>query len=218
MIYTVYKLFFFTRKGSRREYVGYTGQIATRMAFHKRKPPAWVKCRKAGAELKFRVLEKDVASKNLALALEAYHACRAIAAKPHAARGGPWVRPTLPDVELGRIRVLAGMSLRSLLEYGAAKRSKLLHEHLAELRFGRLADAPIGAATARGVYVAPSRSGRSGVCGRKARSARMRRGLVAGSDVHVQLKRGTQPQARRRAENLKQKARRARMAKRARAA
>ena len=170
-------------------------------------------------EAKYHILERNVGNKGLALALEAYHACRAIAAKPHAARGGPWVKPTLCDAELKHIRTLATKSLHFLLKYGEAKTSELLYKHLQDLRFGCATDAPDAAATARGVFVAKSRSGKSGisgrsgksgVSGRRARSARIRSGtLLPGSAQHVRLKRGACPKERRRAEGLRRKQRNA---------
>ena len=208
--YVVYKLMFQTRAGSSREYVGFTGCLDVRLAFHKRQPPAWVRCRKVpGDALEWEILERTVASKALALALEAYHACRLIAARPHAVRGGPWVRPTLPKGEMACILELATVRLATMLQRGADDDSTLLHRHLRGLRFGPSAEAPQGAATARGVFVCASRSGisrQSGACGSRDRARRiLADSLQRGSAAHVRSKRGVCPRQRRLVENRKRR-------------
>jgi len=204
MIYFVYKVSYATKFGTARAYVGYTGQMEVRRAFHKTKPPTWMKCRAPSCEPKWAVLEKDVPSKHLAWALEAFHASRAIAADPHAVRGGPWLRPTLPEGEEQKIRAIAKMPLAAMLKYGESRQSELLFKHLRGLSFGPADDAPSGAAIARGVFVIKPRSRRSGAKGSKARARRIREGtLVAGSAEHGRSKRGRRPAERRRAETAR---------------
>ena len=98
-LYQVYRIGYWTKKGTWRVYIGYTGQADVRRAYHKIKPPAWVKCRDPAYEAEWTTLESGIVGESMPLALEAFHASRAIAAEPYTARGGPWVKPTLPDGE-----------------------------------------------------------------------------------------------------------------------
>ena len=97
--YQVYRIGYWTKKGTWRVYIGYTGQEDVRKASHKRMPPGWVKCRAPCCEAQWRTLESDVVGEQMALALEAFHASRAIVAEPLTVRGGPCVKPTLPKDE-----------------------------------------------------------------------------------------------------------------------
>jgi hypothetical protein len=71
------------------------------------KANAWNRHRQADSNLEWKVLESAVATKPLALALEAFHAARAVAAEPRVARGGPYARPTLKKEWLQEARHLA---------------------------------------------------------------------------------------------------------------
>ena len=66
-----------------------------RKHWHSKKPPAWMKPRKTA--LNFEVVEVGLNTKEDALAAEALHSARALAREPDRARGGPWVKPTLPE-------------------------------------------------------------------------------------------------------------------------
>ena len=73
-----------------------------RKHWHSKKPPAWMKPRKTA--LNFEVVEVGLNTKEDALAAEALHSARALAREPDRARGGPWVKPTLPEGALDRDR------------------------------------------------------------------------------------------------------------------
>ena len=73
-----------------------------RKHWHSKKPPAWMKPLKTA--LNFEVVEVGLNTKEDALAAEALHSARALAREPDRARGGPWVKPTLPEGALDRDR------------------------------------------------------------------------------------------------------------------
>ena len=201
MVYIVYKIKFRTKKGTWRLYVGYTGQAKVRRAFHKKKPPAWVKCQRPDGKPIWKTPETGIKSKEMALALEAYHASRAIAAEPNIARGGPWLRPTLKSEHATEALLASKMTLTSLLAYAESDGSRLLQKHLKNLEFGPAGDAPGNAAVARGVYLVKRRSG---VCGNAGRKDRIRKGILRkGSKKYRQSKRGANPELRRTVENDK---------------
>ena len=91
VLYTVYKVSYVTSAGSARSYIGYTGNVSARRAWHEKQPPAWMKPRK-GAVLEFVCLETGIQTKECARAAEALHAARAISKDPLLVRGGPWVK------------------------------------------------------------------------------------------------------------------------------
>ncbi len=101
MLYYIYALTFLSRRGTRREYIGYTRSVDARVAFHKQWPTPFAK--PSGTDFHVRTLEEGIASKECALALEALHAARAILKTPATARGGPWASPK----PLGRGRAVS---------------------------------------------------------------------------------------------------------------
>ena len=124
--YQVYRIGYWTKKGTWRVYIGYTGQEDVRKVFHKRMPPGWVKCRAPCCEAQWRTLESDVVGEQMALTLEAFHASRAIVAEPLTVRGGPWVKPTLPKDEDAKMFLVSTMRLAALLAYPESRDSELL--------------------------------------------------------------------------------------------
>ena len=71
---SVYAVHFQTKRGTRRTYVGYTGQRDVRAMWHNLQPTAWVKpaARVLGPE-DLEILVPDVPSRAVARALEAFH-------------------------------------------------------------------------------------------------------------------------------------------------
>jgi hypothetical protein len=147
-----------------------------------------------------------------ALALEALHAARAIAAEPEIVRGGPWAKPTLTDEMLAEARTVADVrSLLKLEEIAQADPSGRLYRHLRDLEFAPAADAPPGAPTCRGAYIRKIRRNpgtSSGTAGNKSRKSQLRAGtLERGTSRWHRLKRGVDKKARRKAEQTNRKTR-----------
>ena len=88
VLFNVYQAAYTTGAGSRRRYIGFTRDVNLRKAWHKKKPPAWMKPR-VGNKLEFTVLESSIPSRELARAAEAIWAARKIQEKPLLTRGGP---------------------------------------------------------------------------------------------------------------------------------
>jgi ribosomal protein L7Ae-like RNA K-turn-binding protein len=86
VLYTVYKASFETQKGTFRQYVGYTGNASKREDKLGLGGVNWTKPLKKGS-LKLRVLVADVESKAVVLALEAWHAAKAISRDSEHVRG-----------------------------------------------------------------------------------------------------------------------------------
>ena len=93
-------------------------------------PPAWVRCQKPGGQHIWKTLETGIETKQMALALEAFHASRTIAADPNIARGGPWSKPILNSEDLAEALLVSKMTLRSLLAYAESDGSGVLQKHL----------------------------------------------------------------------------------------
>lgn len=201
--YSVYKVDFTTKKGTPRTYVGYTRSVDLREHWHKMKPPKWVKPRKQDSELKFEILEQDIENLETALALEALHAARRIAASPNTCRGGPWLKPTMDDSSwLQEVRDVARMtSLMSVSSYAAKSPDGNLNRHLKDLEFVKPNDAPQATPVRRAVVM---RKSRSGTPGNKNRADQVRRGtLKKPSAAHTRSHRGKIPQERRALETSK---------------
>ena len=202
----IYRIGFFTKKDTWREYIGSTSCADLRRVFHKINPPAWVKCRKPGCDPTWTVLERNAQTKHMAKASEAFHAARCIAAKPKTSRGGPWVKPSLDPDDIAEARLVSKMTLGGLLGY-AAKTKGLLHKHMNDLRYGRAPDAPDAAPVARGIFVMNAKRKRSGgksTCnGNQSRKRQIADGrLKKGSKKHKILHRGKEPVARRMVETV----------------
>ncbi len=95
MAYCVYRLRYRTKWNAPRVYIGYTGFGEWRKVWHEVKANSRNVHRDPDCDLEWSVLEDRVESKPLALALEAFHAARAVTAEPSVARGGPYARLTL---------------------------------------------------------------------------------------------------------------------------
>jgi len=147
-----------------------------RRVYHKKKPPAWLKCRSERHELEYKILEAAIPNRETAIALEALHSARAIAAEPEIVRAGPWAKPTL---EPGwRCEIDAASRIRSLMrlqELGNENKQGPLHRHLADLDFIPASDAPRGAAASRGAVVRRHKT--SGTNGNVVRRDQRRRGV-----------------------------------------
>ncbi len=84
-------------------------------------PLAWAKCSDPVCAPTWQALEQGVASKPMALALDALHASRVIVVEPSIARGGPWVRPTMVHEERHTNPWVSSMTLAALLAYAASQ-------------------------------------------------------------------------------------------------
>ena len=161
--------------------------------------------KRARSEIKYKVLEEGIATKELALALEALHAARAVLSEPDSARGGPWSKPTLPDDWREEVTSAAACrALASLNKVAMAHPSGRLFRHLKDLAFVSADDAPKSAAIARGsCAMRARRGGRSGGTGWSSRQRRLRlptsnpNHLRKGTRKHTRLQRGIQAKANR---------------------
>lgn len=201
--YIVYKVYFTTKKGTRRSYVGYTRSVDLREQWHKMKPPAWVKPRKQDSDLKFEILEQDIQNSETALALEALHAARHIAGSPDTCRGGPWLKPTMPDLSwLQEVRDVARMtSLMSVSNYAAKSPDGNLSHHLKDLEFVKPDAAPQATPVRRAVVI---RKSRSGTPGNRNRADQVRRGTLKAAGGSLRRShRGKIPKDRRAVETSK---------------
>ena len=137
VVYCVYKASFTTAKGSRRVYVGMTGDAVRRERSLQQAgcyQPAWLK---AGCQrFEFEVVADNIPTKAAALATEALLAAHQWRRSRLAVRGGPWVRPSLSAADLAELKsASACKTLEELLELPAAKGSGHLGEHLRNLVF-----------------------------------------------------------------------------------
>ena len=204
MAYCVYKLTYETTWGATRVYIGYTGSGEWREVWHEVKANAWNRHRQPDSELKWRVLESAIATKPLALALEAFHAARAVAAEPRVARGGPYARPTLKREWLEEARLVSGMTMAAMTAYGQTHPEGPLGRHLQDLSFTRAAGSG-----RRGVTAQRKRqSGTSGVNGYVSRCSQMARGILKRPSARERrLHRGVDAKAARSTETAKLKRR-----------
>ena len=208
MAYSVYKARFKTERGTYRTHVGHTRNLNLRKHRHRKKPPAWLKP-KAG-EPTFSVLEEGLQTKEDALASEALHSARVLVASPELARGGPWVKPTLPDGALEEAKTAARVrSFRELFSLAQGNKKGLLWKHLKDLEFVPAAQRPSGrTATRGGCVVRKKKSGRSGCTGSQSRKKQLAEcKLQLGTAYLERLRRGIQPKERRAAEQKKRKPR-----------
>ena len=130
--YCVYKASFYTLRGSRRYYIGMTGNPEQREADLQRKgdrQPAWLK---AGCEqFRYTIIVDEIPSKAAALATEALMTAHEWRRAPDATRGGPWVRPTLSAGDVLELQAASNCkSLQDLLDSAFAKKSGHLGVHL----------------------------------------------------------------------------------------
>ena len=198
MIYCVYKLSYKTIWGGARIYIGYTGQKERRKVWHELKAKAWNQHRDPQCKLKWKDLEKNVASKPLALALEAFHSARAVVAERRVARGGPWSLPSLDKKMWDECTLASTLSLSGMLAYARDHPDGSLGCHLSDLDFKRGG----GAAARRGVVV--TLKGRSGCPGVQTRRRQLAEGVLKRhSDDFRRLHRGVHPATRRKPENSK---------------
>ena len=174
MKYHIYKLSYEAARSKPRVYVGHTGSREWRRAWHETTPNAWNKHGSASSPLKWVALE-TCGSKPLALALEAFHASRAIAAEPDAARGGRWAKPTLLKAMRDEALLVSRMSLAVMMTCARDNPGWPLGLLLADLPFTRTR-AATGAATARSVTVLRERSGYTGSAKGSERYERLHRG------------------------------------------
>ena len=144
MAYSVYTARFKTERGTYRTHVAHTRNLNLRKHMHRKKPPAWLKPR--AGEPAFSVLEEGLQTKEDALASEALHSARVLVASPELARGGPWVKPTLPDGALEEAKTAARVrSFRELFSLAQGNKKGLLWKHLKDLEFVPRGPAAFGA-------------------------------------------------------------------------
>ena len=198
--YCVYRARYKTVRGTWRDYIGYTPALDLRLWWHKNKPPAWMRCR--GGEIALSVLENGLVTKAEALACEALHAARAVARAPLVARGGPFVRPTLPAGALEEaVAVAKCRNFNSLFAQAEASPGSLLSKHLKGLDFTP-AKHCMFARVYRGGHV--ERKKKSGTTGYMSRKSQLDRGVLKKPSAKLErLRRGTNPKERRADEQKK---------------
>ena len=163
-------------------------------------------------DIKYDRLEENVATLEVALALEALHAARDIRAEPATARGGPWSKPgTLSTAWLAECSTVANFrSLSKLGAYAEANSSSPLGAHLRNVRFQAAAGHDNVGCCIRGALITrKKKSGRPGTPG----NARRKEALKAmkmnrGKRKHRRAHRGKKPKERRRTETANLKKRR----------
>lgn len=180
--------------------------------YHKQKPPYWLRCASKSAKkrLRYKVLEDNIPTLELALASEAIHAARSISAEPTIARGGPWSKKTLNSEMIHECHQVATISSVMQLQKLASQNPEgRLARHLADLTFERASEAPNGTPTHRGAYVVKKRkSGQSGVPGNATRKRLLReKRLRRGTDEWRRAKRGVDVAERRELEQSHRKPR-----------
>ena len=203
MDYSVYRASYKTVKGTWRDYLGYTPALDLRLWWHKNKPPAWMRCR--GSEITLTVVENGLATKAEALACEALHAARAVTRSPLVARGGPWVRPTLPEGALEEAAAVAKCSsFGALFAQAKATPGSLLSKHLRGLDFTPAAKCFCGERVYRGGHVERLKKQKSGTNGYRSRKSQLERGVLKKPSARLErLRRGTNPKKRRAEEQKK---------------
>ena len=150
VVYCVYKASFCTRRGTRRHYVGMSGDSLNRerdLQTAGPRQPAWLKA--GHSDFSFEVVLDNIQSKAAALATEALVTAHQWRQTPLVTRGGPWVRPSLSAADVLEIEKAARCdNLRDLLALPEAKGSGHLGAHLADLSFtsasSSSAQAPVG--------------------------------------------------------------------------
>jgi hypothetical protein len=137
VVYDVYEISLQTKRGTFRKYLGYTGNAAKREDKLNLGGVGWTACLKKGT-LKMRIVAADVGSKAVALALEAWHAAKAILRDPEHVRGGPWLSVrALSASSMVEVSAVAGCRSVMMLgplaeELGSTSR---LYQHLKDLKF-----------------------------------------------------------------------------------
>jgi len=148
-------------------------------------PPAFMKPKDPAFPIQFDVIVENIETKAMARGLEAWHAFRGIRRAMATCRGGPWSKPTLGSEEK-HIKKLASKctTFAKFLEHAKDPRnSPALYKHMLGLKFG--------SERGQGVYVAPRRSGPSGIPGYDYRESRIRdKKLKRNSNKYFELKFG----------------------------
>ena len=153
--------------------VGHTTCMDIRRVYHHTKPTAWLRCKSKEHKLEYKILEANIPNRETAIALEALHAARAIAAEPEIARGGPWAKPTLKAEWKDEIDSASRIrSLLKLQELGDQNREGPLCRHVKDLEF---LPAKRGALVSRGAVVRRIRRKSSGTNGNICRRRQRRR-------------------------------------------
>jgi len=207
MAYLVYLATYKSQRGTSRQYVGHTRCLDARKVWHRKKPPAWMKPREG--ELEVKTLETGLKTKGDALAAEALHAARAVTKAPGLARGGPWVKPTLPEGALAEAQAAAKLhSFAHLFKLAEENPSGLLAKHLQDLAFVPAGAQAASGGSRKGSVARKRKGGRSGCTGYQSRKAQLKRGdLQLGTPYLERLRRGTGPMKRRAEEQMRRKPR-----------
>ena len=221
VVYSVYKASFYTRRGTRRYYVGMTGNATQRESDLQRndgRQPAWLK---AGCkQFQYQILVGDIPSKAAALATEALNTAYIWKSAPDNTRGGPWVKPQLSKRDVLELDAASKCkSLEDLLGLSFAKETGHLGTHLRGVSLTSAetvpaATQPSAAVRRRGAAPLPSpgvlaaikrkrapgkTSGKSGKSGKSlsGNKKRARQGLHYGTQSFERAKWGKQPAAAR---------------------
>ena len=177
VLYKIYKASFHTKRGTRRVYVGMTGNAMQReCALQQCGPhqPAWLR---AGClNFKYEILAENVQTKAAALATEALLAAHLWKSAPDQTRGGPWVLPTLSQTSVAELKAVSKCSaLRDLLALPEAQGNGPLGVHLRGLSWtstassGSSATSASSASSSKKPLPIPSRKDQSAVVRKKRR-------------------------------------------------
>ena len=189
--YDIYKASGWTHRGSVRDYLGHTRCMSIRTYFHKQSHrPRWLAACDVEQALRYDILEQGLASKEIALVAEAFHAARAIVQNMATTRGGPWSSPRpLSASQICEIKEAAKLRCaRKLFELAAKNKRCSLHKHLCGLHFE---SDPSSEMTYRGAEIVRLTTKTSGTNGNVCRKRRIADGtLKAGSIKHKRSHRG----------------------------
>ena len=107
VLYCVYRAIYTTRRGTRRAYIGYSGNVDVRTYWHKVRPPSWMKP-KRNDTLHLVILEAGIQSVGLARAAEAMYSEMCNFELSPGVRGGS---ANFPRPDSGGIVVQSGVAL-----------------------------------------------------------------------------------------------------------
>jgi hypothetical protein len=205
VLYCVYRATYKTRRGTRRAYIGYSGNLDVRKYWHKVRPPAWMKPQRDDT-LDVVILEPGIKSVGLARAAEAMYAAREILKAPQHTRGGPWLKPAWGNDWRRELEAVSKIrSISKLSEYAETNPEGNVQQHLKNFSYHPSREAVEGEATCRGACA--RRVKRSGTPGNQSRKAQVGRGVLKRpSAYYVRIHRGVDAPAARKKENAKRRA------------
>ena len=138
VLYYVYRFDFRTQKGTKRSYIGYSGNLERRVDKLGASSADWCKCRALEPPPTLSVLAHNIKTIQVALLIELHFSAKAIRARPKHVRGGPWLTvKNLSVADLGDVRQVAGcQTLVELSRYvETLPESNRLWQHVQNVSF-----------------------------------------------------------------------------------